>query len=76
MKKSRCIILSFFLMITLLPAKVSAAALPDLNTGAAYLQNTTVVYRDNDIVIECSLIIGQNDPAGIQPFAAAKTLRL
>lgn len=73
MKKIIGILLSCFIIITVAPIYSSAAMRLISEPNINHSPNTAIVYQDNDIIIECTLNIGQTVNTGIQPFATNQT---
>lgn len=71
MKKIFCILLSFLIIIACNPLQ-SAAMQSDSKSGDTYC-NTVIVCQNNDITVECTLIIETTSNIGIQPFATSHT---
>lgn len=60
-KKSICLLLSLFILLTITPTKASAAVSLS-HTNVLSDTNTEIIYQDDEIIIECTLTIFESSP--------------
>lgn len=73
MKKYFCLFLSILMILMPNPIYTSAAIPFDFEANITSRSNSTIVYEDDAIIIECILIIDKYAKNDIQPFSSNQT---